>query len=70
MNKELLFANVELNEEVLQKAIAYLVIENTNLKTKLEEIKNYIKEHYYEKLYDEFVISANDILKIIDKEIK
>lgn len=38
MSKEQLFANVELNEETLQKAIAYLVVENTYMKRRIDDL--------------------------------
>ena len=62
------FANVELDKKTLQKTIAYLVVKNSDMKKKLEKIEKYIKKHYYEILYGEFLVSADDILKILHEK--
>ena len=38
------FANVELNEETMQKMIAQLVIENADMKRKIDKAIEYIKQ--------------------------
>ena len=56
------FANVELNEETMQKVIAQLVVENANIKRKIDELQKDNKN-----LYKIICKNCND-LKTTDEE--
>lgn len=62
-------ANEELNLETARKMIANLVVENTNMRRKIDKATEYIKKQYYKKIFDgEYVVNADDLLSILESE--
>lgn len=69
MNNDYGFANVELNKKTMQKIIAQLVIENADMRRKIDKATGYIKKQYYTKIFDgEYVVNADDLLNILESK--
>ena len=69
MSNDYGFANVELNEKTMQKIISQLVVENANMRRKIDKATEYIKKQYYKKIFDgEYVVNADDLLSILESK--
>ena len=64
------FANAELNEETMQKAMAYLVVENADMKKQIKFLTE--RNETWKKRYDELneiALSNKTLYEITDEKI-
>ena len=68
-NKELLFANVEINEETNKKATEYLSIENANMKRRIDDLlqENTEWKLENERLNNNWQQAIEDLTKIANE---